>query len=939
MSTLLVLVIFFVASSSAHAQEQAEGPSSPNQEIEEIVVTGSRIMRRDFDVPSPLATIDKAEIEFTPQATIEETLNQMPQVFPSFGRTSNNPSNGMANVDLRGLGPGRSLVLLNGRRLAPTGTGNEVDLNNIPRFLLQRIEIITGGTSTVYGSDAIAGVVNFITVSDFEGFGIEASFNTTEKSDAQSYDLSLAYGHSFDDGRGNVSVYANWFDRDPLFASERSFTSNLYVDGWDGDLYPWGSWSTPAGVVRWPQADLGNGPAPVTFNADGTPREFGGWDEVYNYAEVNYVQVPINRLALGAMGHYGFTDRIEGYFEVSFTRNEPALDLAPAPAWIDFEVNLDNPVLTPEARQLFTDFYACDANLACISYSKRFPEFGPRIAEFVHDYSRIVAGFRGELGEHWDIDGWVTYTDASSELFLRNSASYSRYLQGMLVDPLTNECYDPSGGCVPLDVFGEERLSAEAIEFLRYPYFTDKTRRTQKLASVYVTGSPLEIWAGPIDTAFGIDWRSDETNFKSDDAFLTGDVLGWGGEAPISGTEAVVEIYSEAVLPLFADKSWARRLELELGARYSQYERAGGVWSYKAGGIWQVLDGLQFRVMRQRSVRAPNSIELFEEQSVSYGRWIRDSFQDPCSASADPVGNNVAEKCIVQGLPEGQIGIFEATEDYVVESRSGGNPELQPEIGKTWTLGVVVKPAAVAGLAISLDYFSLEVKDTIGGVDSFLICFDPLNVENVFCDNIQRDASGNIARVTDIMSNKGLLDATGFDSVIQYTTDLPEWLAFKDNIADFSVALNLTHYLTHETQENPVTRVVDCIGYFGWPCGYLAYPKSRVTTNLNYTSGPLGMHLTWRWIEGTTNAAPMGWDVYPGSEDFILAIPEISDKHYLDFGLSYWFGDRVQLRLGVANLMGTDPPDMADQAWANNTDMGLYDVFGRSYYLTFSTQF
>jgi outer membrane receptor protein involved in Fe transport len=918
------------------AESAASNDFTEEEVMEEVHVTGTRIARRDFNTPSPLTTVDLEAIEFTPQMTIEETLNQMPQVFPSDGRTANGTGDGMATVDLRGLGAGRTLVLLNGRRLAPTGTGNQADLNNIPRFLVERIEIITGGTSAVYGSDAIAGVVNFITVSDFEGFGAEASYYVTGEGDGNTYDLAVGYGHNFSNGRGNITLYASWLEREALLATEREFTSKLHADYGDGTLGPYGSWSTSAGVVRWPRADLGDGPVPVTFNKDGTPREFAGFSEAYNYNQVQYIQVPLTRLALGATGHYDFSDRFEGYFEASFTRNELTRNMAPAPAWIDFEVNLDNPVLTPEARQLFTDFYGCADNLACISYSKRFPEFGQRLAEYKRDYARIVAGFRGELGKGWDIDAWVTYTNASSLIQLYNSVSYSRYLQGMLVDPLTNECYDPSGGCVPLNVFGEENLSPEAIEFLRYPALQNEMERTQKLASVYVTGSPFDTWAGSLDMAVGLDWRSDDTEFRADDAFLTGDVLGFGGEAPVVGVEDVFEIYSEAVIPLLSDKSWAEHLELEIGARYSNYERAGGVWTYKAGGMWQPFEDLRLRAMYQRSIRAPNSTELFREQSVNYGRVVRDPSSDPCSASADPVGNGNVEKCIIQGLPESQIGVFEATKDYIAEFTHGGNPDLQPETGETWTVGAVYTPGFSSNLTISVDYFEMKVTDTIGGISSFDICFDALNTDSVFCDNIWRDASGNIAEVTNLTSNRGLLEVNGIDSQIQYGVDLPEWLAIGDHFSDISFNLFWTHYFTHKSQENPVTTIYDCVGYFGWPCDYIAYPENRLTANINYTSGPLGVHLTWRWIEGTKNG--YWFDPY-FSEEFPPAIPEVVDKNYLDLGVSYAFGDRFQTHFVIANVLDTQPPEMALQAFINNTDMGLYDVFGRSYYIRLSAHF
>jgi outer membrane receptor protein involved in Fe transport len=327
---------FFMLSIGATSPPDACAASPEGAEedtvLEEVIVTGTRIPRRDFDAPSPLTTISSADIEFTPLPTLEETLNRMPQVAPGFGRASNNPGNGTATVDLRHMGAGRSLVLLNGRRMQASGVESEVDLTNIPRFLVERIEIITGGASAVYGSDAIAGVVNFITRKNYTGLEMEAGYAVTEKGDANAWDFNLAWGHDFADGRGNISLYTALLDRDPLFAGEREFTRVAYEDDWEGNLVPSGSARTPDGVVFWPPADLGDGPVTVTFNPDSTPRKFLDPDDLYNYQPVNYLQIPLERRTLGAMGHYEFSDGFEAYFEASYTRSEPTTNLAPVPA-------------------------------------------------------------------------------------------------------------------------------------------------------------------------------------------------------------------------------------------------------------------------------------------------------------------------------------------------------------------------------------------------------------------------------------------------------------------------------------------------------------------------------------------------------------------------------------------------------------------------------
>jgi outer membrane receptor protein involved in Fe transport len=905
--------------------------------LEEVIVTGTRIARRDLNTPSPLTTVGEEFIEFTNQPTLEDTLNLMPQVFPSFGRASNNPGNGTAEVNLRGFGAGRTLVLLNGRRVAPSDTGNAVDLNNIPRFLIERVEIITGGTSAVYGSDAIAGVVNFITRSDFTGLGLEAGMSIAEEGDAETYEFNTAWGYDFADGAGNIAFYANYVERKPLLAADRDFTYYAWVDDWEGSLYQAGSSRNPAGTVKWPAVDFGSGPNWTTFDPDGTPREWNDDTDWYNYQPVNYLQIPLTRYAFGAMGHHELTSRLEGYFEAGFIRNETGQNLAAVPADLYLEVNLDNPVLAPETREFFTEHYACGPNLACVQFARRFIEVGERIFEDERDYARVLAGLRGEIGDNWTFDSWLTWTEHESVGNWRNDVSRSRFRQGMLVDPANGECYDPSGGCVPLDVFGMGSLSPEGADFIRFDPYANLTERTFWLASAYVSGSLWDTWAGPLDVALGVEWRSDDTQYTPDEALYGGDAFmtAW---APIDGVERIYEAYGEALVPLLSGKAWSQNLELELGARYTKTNHSDGYWTYKAGLRWEVVDGFDLRAMHQKSIRAPNSFELFEEQGVYEWFLYDDGANDPCSASNDPVGSGISEKCLIQGLPADQLGVFEATDFYSVDFYYGGNPDLEPEEAKTWTAGFVITPPALPSLTVTVDYFQMEVTDTIGLIWSDVICFDANNTGNVFCENLRRDATGNVAQQWDLTSNRGLLESEGVDAQVQYQTDLPDWMALPEGFARLNVSLFWTHMLSWKSQENPATEIYECSGLFGWPCMNVSNPENRVTTVFNYLSGPFEAQLTWRWIDGMDNAAPLASYIY-GVPDPDLAVPTVSDRHYFDLGFAWSFVERYQLRIGVSNLFDKLPVMMADAAFTNNTDENVYDVFGRSYYLRLSARF
>lgn len=936
----------------ARGQDDSSESDAHDADIEEITVTGSRIKRRDYFTPSPLMTISEKDIDFSGQWTLEETLNQMPQVTPDYGRASNNPGNGMAQVALRNMGPGRSLVLLNGRRVGPSGNRSAVDINNIPQALVERVEIITGGTTAVYGADALAGVVNFITRTDFSGFGIEAAASTTERGDSESYDLNVTWGHNFENGRGNLSVYGGLYRREASYASDREHTRVSWLEDYEGNLVEGGSGAVPALQIYWPPMYWPDDPEAdtptTTFDANANPREFIWPDDLYNYAPENYLQVPMDRQALGVFANYRLSDRYEGYLEVSYTHSEGVQQLAPVPAYGWVFVNLDNPILTPATAQLFSDQFACDENLACIYIGRRIQEVGPRIIVTDNDYYRITAGVRGELGRNWDVDAWATYARAETMELLRNDASYSRLLQGLLVDPATGQCFDPSGGCVPLDIFGENRLSPEAAEFLRYRDFENPTERTHKMANIVVSGEPVSTWAGPVGIAAGLEWRGDESVFLTDEVLFTGDILGFNAMSPGGGRDSVTEIYSEAVVPLLSNSAAAEYLGIELGVRYSDYKYAGGVWSYKAGMEWQPWDALRLRTMHQRSVRAPNSFEMFEEQRSSIGLPLAD--EDPCTASNDPTGADggefVVQKCVIQGLPEDQVGVWEAVDLYPRESVAGGNPHLEPEVGRTWTLGAVITPAALPDWSFAIDYFDIELEGAIGGIDTWRICFDKANVQHVFCDRIFRDESGHVAKVIYLTGNKGIMNTSGLDVQASGSVELSDAWTIGKQTASLGINLIWSHLLSFEDQDSPVSTVLECAGLFGGPCrtsqlgdwggSDTTYTRNRVRTSLSYVAGDLDLHVAWRWIEGSKSAGWEYWDLQPDED---LAIKLVGDRQYLDFGAGFSFSDHVSARMGINNVFDTDPPNMANNTWDNNTDTGLYDVFGRSYFLTVSMRY
>lgn len=944
--SFLVIFAAFLMPGPGQAEEGAAAESdaaSSDKVIEEIIVTGSRLPRRDFVALSPIATVDSGHLAASGQPTLENTLNQMPQVAPDFGRTSNNPGNGKAHMNLRDLGAGRSLVLVNSQRVAPSGIGSAVDINTLPKVLIDRVEIITGGASTVYGSDALAGVANVILRNDFDGVGIDMSSYVTEAGDANINDINLTWGHNFDNGKGNVTIYAGYLDREHLFGDAREFSSVVLEDMWDGTVGESGSPRVPAGSVFFPQVDLGDGPVQLTFDTDGNPRAFDFDRDKYNYAPDNYLQTPLQRTSAGLIFDYDLTLDSEIYGMLSWTNNTAERTLAPTPAADFFVINPDNPVLTPATAQVFADqLVPIQPGLVGMLFSRRTVELGPRIQENDNDYFRVAAGLRGRINDNWDFDAWVTYTKNDEVMLHRNDASYSRMQQGLLVDPATGECFDPSGGCVPLNLFGEGNLSAEGAEFIRLAPLYDKTTREQKLVSAFVRGVPFELRGAAVTTAIGVEWRSDSGRYFADEAFLSGDSMGFFPFDSVDGTESVYEVYAEAAVPLAQGAAWAEYFGFELGGRLSWYDNAGNVETWKLGAEWQLPVAVRFRTMLQRSVRAPNLAEGYTVQSESFGSFVgANTSEDPCSASRDPLNSGLADACVATGIPLDQLGIYEATAGTLTRYLTGGNPALEPEVGDTFTAGVVFDFDWLDGAQLSVDYFDIEIEGTIGGLDAIGACYDVSNTGQMFCDHVIRDpVSYNVIEIHEFNINQGGLKTSGIDTMFSFTSDLPAGLALFADAASFAADITWTHTLDNTYQNTPFSSVVDCAGTFSWPCfevkNTMTYANDRVLAGLSYYSGELDMRLSLHWIGGTVNGLiPNGW-VY-GLEGIDFGNPSVKDMLYADLGIGYRVTENIAARLDIANLTDEDPP--LQLVWSGNTDPTMYDVFGRSYTLSLSMEF
>ncbi len=477
------------------------------EEGEAIVVTGSRIQRMDLTSTSPVSVVPAEEFKLTGAVNVEQVINTLPQVLPGTTGFSNNPGNGAVTLNLRNLGSTRTLVLVNGRRWMFYDTNQVVDLNTIPQFLLGSVDVVTGGASAVYGSDAVAGVVNF-RLRDVKGLEAGASYSVTGEGDGARYSANVAVGAGFDDGRGNVTLYANYTQRKPVFQGARDFSATAAGDGCIvpgstnsvtdiGTPYPSGITVAtciarggeigfvPQGSATGPIGTFVSGTSTYIFNpTGGGSRLFQDPGDLYNFAPANYLQLPQERYLVGAYGNYEITNGVEFYTELSFVNNRVAQELAPTPTGVSAPLFIASPFFNDQTRALLLANDAAETTAATrgdgyatTSVSYRFLSAGARNQEATRQAFRLLGGFRGDITDNVQFDMYYSYARTSNTQIQQGNVSRSRYINALTAEfvpgsTTTLQCRDASAraaGCVPINVFGSGLASPAASSTFRLP--------------------------------------------------------------------------------------------------------------------------------------------------------------------------------------------------------------------------------------------------------------------------------------------------------------------------------------------------------------------------------------------------------------------------------------------------------------------------------------
>jgi iron complex outermembrane recepter protein len=957
------LVMSAVAAASVHSAPVTAQEEPAADELATVVVTGTRILRRDYEAPSPVVTIGNELLQQAGTVQIETVLNQLPQLVPSLTTTSNNPSSfggaGQALVDLRGLGPTRTLVLLDGTRLMPTYTNGQVDMNQVPAALIENIEVLTGGASAAYGSDAIGGVVNVRLRRDFTGVQLDAQYGVTEEGDGDTLSANLLMGGNFADDRGNMVISLSYDDRERIFAADREF-SRVSLGA---NLRPFGSAIIPEGRYNVALANQPNQAAldavfaqygvapgavtpstPIGFNADGTifatapvtnfrgdttdpgfnPNVFS-----YNFAPPNYLQLPITRRQIAGFGTFGIGEwggvPTEVYTRISYTTYNSEQQLAATPI-TGLTVPVDNPNIPADMAAILA---ARPDAAAPFSFIRRTTEAGPRIATNDYDVMQGLVGLRGGLnfGQqewNWDVFGSWGRTETTEGQF--GNISRSR-IQGLLDG-------EDLAGCTAAEFnpFGRDSISPACAAAIAIRSTNVIDMEQENFVGV-LSGSLVDMPAGPLQMAVGAEYRNTRATFRPDEFLASGDVVGFNAQPPQQGRIGVTELFAELAVPLLRGVPGVESLDLELGYRYSDYNITGGVDTYRGSLIWAPLQQLNLRGSYNRAVRAPSIFNLFLPPQENFPGYV-----DPCNAGSPqrtgPEAAQVAALCQAQGIPAAALGVFSQPNPQV-RAFLGGNPNLDPESADTWTLGAVWQPMFDGfGLRTSVDYWRYELSETIGTVSPTSVinrCFNDVGANpgfdpnNEWCQLFTRLPNGEATNVDATSRNLGRYDAEGIDMQVDYTVSVGEqWGRLNANFL-------VTHLLEWRSQEDNVSPFGNFQGTIRTNVAE-AFPRWKGMLNLGWDWRQFGLTWNARYIHSmrVVNDDAIGSPVTVG------VAPRVPSYHYHRLNGRWAPTDNFRINLGVDNIFDKSPPIYTDDAQAgvqSNTDPSTYDILGRRYFL------
>ena len=935
---------------------------------EEIVVTGTRILRQDYTAASPVVSLNAEQFSITGTINAEELINTLPQVVPSYSAGNNNPGNGQSWINLRGLGSVRNLVLVNGKRMVPSNEDGIVDINTIPTAMIERVEVLSGGASAAYGSEAIAGATNFILKDDFEGVDLNVQTGVSAESDTDITNIELVLGSDLADGRGNVMTWATYNEREGLSKGDRAFSRQAVSQT---SFFPSGHVRRAAGnswtldsvqdvFVNQYGAAAPSALGTLVGNDDGTLFTQGGEGEgvinfrevigegidglyvaqnfideeySYNFEPFNNLVIPQDRLNFGAKLNYDVSDNVEVYTQLLFTNYSSDTRLAPSPAptgrnitnpaaGFEFTVPYDNPFVAnnPGLSAILASRTGDNVGLdgsgptEDFIYRRRFIENGPRIESYERDVYQWIGGVTGELTDNWSYDVYYSQGKYNEQLDQNGNVSVTRVES--LLDAPDGGVSICAGGLNPIGANTLSRACADYVGVLA----KNTTQIDHRHAEAVLSGNVFAMPGGDASLAVGLFWQEFDYRFLADEILATGDVSGFNAQDNIIGKTDNNDIFAELRLPVLD------AVEVTAGFRRSDHSISGANNSYKLEMDWAITDSLRFRASGQRAVRAPNIGELFSPQNED-----NPDVNDPCNFDGafrtGPDAAQVESLCVAQGILPSEIATYSQSTDQISAFR-GGNLDLQEETADTFTVGVVLQPTD--RLQVSLDYYNIEVVDVIDFVDPSIVtsrCFNAAganptyDINNEWCTKFGRSpTSGEIIDLLELYENIGGLKTDGFDLQVDWG------LSFGSH----DVSFNWISTFVNENSESPQPgdAYIDYVGSIGDDVGE-AKPDFKATFNTMWIWNKWSTVLRLRYLPSMIHEEAV---LVGSSNPDDCDCTGVSAVTYADLSASYQATDSMQFRLGIRNLT-----DEAPQLYTPDQDSGtnptVYDVVGRSYYL------
>lgn len=952
----------------APAVPQVEAPQL-DAPAADIVVTGSRIARRDYVAQSPIVTTSRAAIENTGTPTVDAALLQLPQFQPGSGGFTNQSGGGLgvgqATLNLRGLQPVRTLVLLDGRRLQPGNAQNVIDTNILPSSAIANVEVITGGASATYGSDAIAGVVNFKLRNRFEGIELNSQLGISELGDAANHQVSFIAGHRFAEGKGSVMLAGEYADRDAVGYRSRDFSSpsgSLATALPNGYYTPagtnlptqaalntvFGGYGFAAGsVARTANLGVNNDTSlfrsalPATnFKPTGDPcvtstaSQFG-----YDGFCTNNLQSALNRYSFLARGDYEVASDVNLFVQGIYARSE-ASGQGSHPTVQPFgasglNIAVTNPFIPADLRAVLASRPNPNADF---TYVKRFTDNGPRSFTSDTDTFQILVGSNGKIpGTDWTYELYGTHGETSAtDRSLNGSISISA-LQRLLraTDGGASLC---AGG---YNIFGANPISASCAAYVRRDTET-RTKIKQDEVAGNVSGTLFNLPAGEVKVAFSANARRNTYTVDPDAALQAGDIAAVVAVQPTRGKTTVGEGAVELLIPILKDLPLIQALNFTPGYRFSHYEPGGDISTYKLNFDWRLGAPLLLRGGYQRAVRAPNIGELFLAPSaVQVNIGLPPASGDPCdirsvyrtSASASAVRG----LCVGQGVPTTIVDSFSQVNGGI-QALTQGNRDLAPEKANTYTIGGVFQPTFLGGafrrMTLSVDYYNIRISDVIASLDvptSIAKCFNAdgsnatYDPTNFFCTNITRNtANGQIVTSRSTLLNIGGYRTDGIDAQFDWALDTNDLGLGDSGTLNLNLTVNwLNRFEISSRPGAPFQDYAGAIGPSTTPGAIQSFAKWKVSGSATYDISALQIGLRWRHfgsfddISTVTNAAST------------VAGTRAAD--YFDLVGRVRVSPDFEFRGGVTNLTNKQPQVVGGVAGITN--LGIYDPIGRAFFI------